>query len=100
VDHSALVRAIRILLRFGTFLIVGSVVVMIVAPSARPAPSAFVIPIAAALGAGVVTGVILRSSLPLRLRLRLLRSLSPRLAHRFFGDFANPPDGEDATNRR
>jgi hypothetical protein len=91
-------RAIRILRRLGTLLIVAAAVVVIAAPSARPAPSQLVIPIAAAVGAGVVTGVILRYFLPLRLRLRLLSSLSPRLARRFFGDIASSADEGNATN--
>jgi hypothetical protein len=94
-------RAIWILRRVGTLLIVAAVVVVIVAPSARPAASQLVIPLAAAAGAGVVTGVILRYSLPLTLRLRLLHSLSPRLARRFFGgDIPSPPEGGDSTSRR
>jgi spore maturation protein SpmA len=93
-------RSFRILRRLGMVLIVSAVVIMIIARSARPAPAKLVIPLAVAAGASVVTGLIVRYSLPLRLRLRLLHSLSPRLARRFFGDIPSPPEGGDTTGRR
>ena len=85
----------RIIQRVGAIAGVAAAIVMAIEPRARPAGEGLVVPVAIAVVAGVVGGLIVRYFVPLDDRLKLMHRLSPRTARRLLpphDDSARPDD--------
>lgn len=82
-----MMRLVRALQLGGFVLIAACIVTMIVVPAVRPRVDwgALIAPALLIIGAGVVTGIVLRRRIGLEQRLQLLRQLDPRSPNRELG---------------